>query len=221
MGRTAVIIGNGTFPKNDYPLYVIREADYIVCCDGAADTFLRRMKRIFGGERLPDIIIGDLDSIRPATRRRFADITVHESEQEHNDQTKAVRYVIENMKDVSRIVITGATGKREEHTIGNLSLLMEYARMFDLESAGISIEMVSDNSTAFAITDSSEIHCGEGRSISIFSPDNSLNIKSEGLKWKTDGVVFDNWWKATLNKAEEDVVRLKFSHPSLALVILD
>jgi hypothetical protein len=34
-------------------------------------------------------------------------------------------------------------------------------------------------------------------------------------------VVFDAWWKATLNRADEDVVRLKFSHPSVALIILD
>ena len=56
---------------------------------------------------------------------------------------------------------------------------------------------------------------------SLFSPDNSLTIKSKGLQWPTDGVVFDNWWKATLNIASEDVVHLDFSHRSMALVIMD
>ena len=57
--------------------------------------------------------------------------------------------------------------------------------------------------------------------MSLFSPDNSLTIKSEGLQWPTDAVVFDNWWPATLNRATEDVVKLTFSHRSLALAVLD
>ena len=71
-----------------------------------------------------------------------------------------------------------------------MSLLMEYPRIFDL--GDIRIDMVSDYSTAFAVTDSCELHVGAGRRISLFSPDNSLRICSEGLVWPTDGVIFDN-----------------------------
>jgi len=81
--------------------------------------------------------------------------------------------------------------------------------------------MVSDYSTAFAVTDSCELYLGTGRRVSIFSPDNSLKIASKGLKWQTSGVVFDNWWPATLNQATEDVVQLEFSHKSLVLIITD
>ena len=93
--------------------------------------------------------------------------------------------------------------------------------MFDLEGLGINIEMVSDTGTAFAVNDTFEMDCGIGRQVSIFSPDNSLNIKSTGLEYPTDDVVFDNWWKATLNKAGQDNVKLKFSHRSIALIMLD
>ena len=81
--------------------------------------------------------------------------------------------------------------------------------------------MISDEGTAFAANDTIEFDCGIGRRVSIFSPDNSLKIKSEGLEYPTDDVVFDNWWKATLNKAVQDTVRLEFSHRSMALIILD
>ena len=113
----------------------------------------------------------------------------------------------------------GSTGGRADHTIGNLSLLMEYTRMFDL--GGTVIEAVADEGTMFAVNDTVEFDCGTGRSVSIFSPDKSLNIKSTGLEYQTDGVIFDNWWKATLNRASQDNVRLEFSHPSMALIILD
>jgi hypothetical protein len=83
------------------------------------------------------------------------------------------------------------------------------------------LEAVTDEGTIFAINDTTEFDCGTGRSVSIFSPDSTLKIKSSGLEYQTEGVVFDNWWKATLNKASQDNVRLEFNHPSMALIILN
>ena len=220
MNRSAVIIGNGDFPKKEYPLYLLSRADYIVCCDGALDRYLRYTQD-HSMTRLPDAVIGDMDSISASSRKKYAHLAVKVDDQETNDQTKAFDYVIRTFKDVSEIIFLAATGKREDHTLGNMSLLMEYARRDDVKASGIHIEMVSDYSTIIPVTDSTELDCGQGRSISIISPDSSLRIRSEGLQWPTDNVIFDNWWKATLNRASEDTVKLTFSHPSAALVIMD
>ena len=219
MEKDIVIICDGTFPKQEYPKYLIRNADFIICCDGALTKFLKNSKKIFGEERLPDLVIGDMDTLSSAMQKKYSDIIVRESEQEHNDQTKAVRWALNNIEGISAIHILGATGGRADHTIGNLSLLMEYTRMFDLQD--ICIEAVGDEGIAFPINDTTEFDCGQGREISIFSPDNTLRIRSMGLMYKTDDVVFDNWWKATLNKASDDKVRLEFNHPSLALIIMN
>lgn len=221
MHNTVVIIGDGRFPKTEYPRYLIRNADFIICCDGALSKFIRNSESIFGERRLPDIVVGDMDSLSPALKKKHSDIIVKIDEQEHNDQTKAFRWAMENLQGISQIYILGATGEREDHTIGNMSLLMEYARTYDLEKMGINVEMVSDHATIFAVTDTFEMECGEGRRISIFTPDNSLRIKSTGLEWPTDDVVFDNWWKATLNRASQDTVRLEFSHRSIALIMME
>ena len=221
MRNNVVIICDGAFPKNEFPRYIIRNADFIICCDGALRKFLRNCRSIFGEDRLPDLVIGDMDSLPASMIRRYKDIIVKVDEQEHNDQTKAFRWAVGNLPDIGNIYIIGATGGREDHTIGNMSLLMEYARMFDLEGMGIEVEMITDNGSAFAVTDTFEMDCGTGRKVSIFSPDNSLRIHSEGLEWPLDDVVFDNWWKATLNRASEDRVRLEFSHRSIALIMLD
>lgn len=218
---TAVIVGNGQFPKKEYPLYLLESADYVICCDGALDTYLRH----FSGRNLrrPDVVVGDMDSLSKKTAERFRDIAVKIDEQETNDQSKAFHYILEHFPDVDTIHILGATGKREDHTIGNLSLLMEYAREMRRQDCGrtVSVDIVSDWSTAFAITDSCTLDVGEGRSVSIICPDNSLNIKSEGLVWPTDNVVFDNLWQTTLNRASADRISLTFSHPSIALIILN
>ena len=219
MHSNVVIICDGVFPKSEYPRYLIRTADFIICCDGALVKFLRNSKAIFGEQRLPDLVTGDMDTLSESMQRKYASIIVKEDEQEHNDQTKAVRWALNNLEGIESIYIIGATGGRADHTIGNAALLMEYTRMFDLN--GINIESVTDNGTIFPINDTIEFDCGTGREVSIFTPDNTLRIKSEGLMYHTDEVVFDNWWKATLNKSVSDTVKLTFSHPSMALIILD
>ncbi len=229
--KTAVIIGGGEFPKKPYPLYIIDGADYVVCCDSAFAAYLRHSRKIAesrrgGGEenaecRLPDAVIGDMDSLSPALKKRYGHLIVHIPEQETNDQTKAFHYVLESLPDVGEIHFMGATGKREDHTIGNISLLMEYCREIEAKGGNVNLSMVSDYSTIFPITRSTSLECGVGRRISILSPDNSLCIRSKGLEWPTDEVVFDNWWKATLNRSTDDEVSLEFNHDSIAVMILD
>jgi len=217
--KDIAIICAGDFPRKEYPRWLISQADAVVVCDSAFKGWLANAPKLFGGEpRLPDAVVGDMDSLPLAMQKRYSSLMVKVEEQDDNDQTKAFRYVMEHFPEATSIHILGASGKREDHTIGNMSLLMEYQRMYDLSEK--SVEMVSDYTTAFAVTDTCTLAVGEGRRVSIFSPDNSLKISSEGLRYQTSGVVFDNWWKATLNRADSDLVTLTFSHPSLALVVL-
>ena len=208
----AVILANGDYPSAALPLQILEEAPYVVCCDGGANEYIAK-------GHLPDVIIGDGDSLSEENRLKYVSLIHHNPDQETNDQTKAVQYLLSEGK--KRIAIVGATGKREDHTIGNISLLMEYARTYDLEGLGVNVEMISDYGSMFAVTDTFEMDCGTGRQVSILSPDNTLKIKSQGLEWPTDEVVFDNWWKATLNRASQDHIRLEFSHRSIALIMMD
>lgn len=217
---TAVIICNGNFPKKEYPRYLIASADIILCCDGALRSYLKAMPSIFGGrERLPDAVVGDMDSLPKSLQQQFKNIVVHYEEQDYNDQTKAMRYLFERWPDVSAIHILGATGKRTDHTIGNVSLLMEYGRLFP-KVKGLEMDMVTDYDTILPIWDSTRLAVGQGRKVSIITADNTVKIKSLGLEYSTENVIFDNWWKATLNRAVEDEIYLELNHPSMVLIIL-
>ena len=209
-----VILCNGAFPTEPYPLFLLDSADAVVCCDGALEKLLAH-----NPSARPAVVIGDMDSLPVSLREQYASLVVKVEEQEFNDQTKAMRYVLEHYPEATDITILGATGLREDHTIGNLGLLMEYTRLFNLGDRRVSA--VSDYGTAFAITDSCDLHLGEGRRISIFTADNSLRITSQGLQWPLDDVVFDAWWKDTLNRTTEPIVSLHFSHPSAVLVMVD
>ena len=209
-----VILCDGLFPSEPYPLYLLDSAEGVVCCDGALINYLARYP-----DRRPLAVVGDMDSLSAERQNAFRDILVTVAEQDDNDMTKAMSWVLREHPEVQDIVILGATGLREDHTIGNLGLLMEYTRLFDL--GGRKVSIVSDFGTAFAVTGSCDLHLGEGRRFSFFTADNSLKVTSEGLQWPLDDVVFDAWWKATLNRTTEPIVSLHFNHPSAALVMVD
>ncbi len=209
-----VILAAGEFPRKAYPIYIIGQADAIVCCDSALAAALKHGVQ-------PVAVVGDMDSVPKAALRQFGGEVVRVAEQDDNDLTKAMKYVLEKYPDVTEITILGATGKREAHTVGNLSLLMEYEKSFALSARGVNVQMVSDYSTAFVVGDSCSLSLGEGRAVSFFTCDPSLRVQSRGLEWPLDDVVFDNWWKATLNRATADEVSLQFNHPAPLLIILD
>ena len=151
----------------------------------------------------------------------FSGKKIHETEQDFNDLTKTMRYVMSNYHDIDGINILGATGKHEAHTLGNLSLLMTYEKWWGFWEKNITVQIVSDYCTAFAIGQSCRLEVGEGRKVSFFCYDSSLRIHTTGLQWPLDEVEFGEWWKATLNRATADEITLEMNHPAEVLIILE
>lgn len=193
------ILAAGDFPSAEAPLNALREADLRICCDSAAEALVAA-----GME--PDRIVGDLDSLSAYFRTRYADIITHVEEQDDNDLTKAFHLALK--LNPARITIVGATGRREDHTLGNISLLLDYAR-----EAACPVEILTDYGRFTTIFNSSTLPSKPGQPVSIFAFDNSLKIKSAGLEYPTDEVRFDSLWKATLNKALSETFTLTLSHP--------
>ena len=108
-----IILGAGDYPRHEVPQRLLQSAGRVVCCDGAAEEYIRREGKLPCREIV----------------RCF-------SEQENNDQTKATLYLLEH--GVKEIVYLGATGRREDHTIGNVSLLVDYM------NRGLRVKMYTD-----------------------------------------------------------------------------
>lgn len=184
---TTVIIANGRFPSHPVPLSCIREAEYIICCDGAANDFIAR-----GG--VPDAIVGDCDSISEENRIRFADILHPNPDQETNDLTKSVQFCVENGRQ--EIIIVGGTGKREDHTLGNISLLADYAELAE-------VIMVTNWGIFTPIHSITEFKSYKGEQVSIFSID-PKKLTTHNLKYPVEGRILTNWWQGSLNESLGD-----------------
>lgn len=209
-----VILAAGDFPRKAYPKYLLESADALVCCDSALESALKHGLKV-------DAVVGDMDSIKAGVLAGFSGKKIHETEQDFNDLTKTMRYVMDNYRDIDGISILGATGKHEAHTLGNLSLLMTYEKWWGFWEKNITVQIVSDYCTAFAIGRSCRLEVGEGRKVSFFCCDPSLRIHTTGLQWPLDKVEFGEWWKATLNRATADEITLEMNHPAEVLIILE
>ena len=188
------IIANGKFPDHPFPLRYLLNAKRVICCDGAADSLID-----FGLE--PFAIVGDCDSVNKKIADKFKDRLFIDNDQETNDLTKTARWCCE--RDFNNVVILGATGKREDHSLGNISLLVEYERF-------IRVKMVTDAGIFLPVLESCKIESEKGQQVSIFSIDPSTEITSSGLKYRLDKKKLTNWWTATLNEAEGNSFTLHF-----------
>ena len=182
----AVILANGEYPAHELPLRLLAEAQFVVCGDGAANEYISR-------GHTPDVIIGDGDSLLPEYKKRFSSIILQISDQETNDQTKAVHYL--QSKGIRKIAIVGATGKREDHTLGNISLLVEYMR------SGMEVRTVTDYGTFIPVSDTQSFASHPGQQVSIINF-GAEGLKGEGLFYPLSD--FSNWWQGTLNEATAD-----------------
>lgn len=184
--KRVVILANGDYPTHPKPLKKLMEAELVVCCDGGADQYI-------ANGYVPDVIVGDGDSLNQENRIKFADRIHYIPDQETNDQTKAVKYLIE--KGYTSISIVGATGKREDHTIGNISLLVEYMRM------GAEVKSYTDYGVFIACSGTRNFKCRKGQQVSIFNF-TSKNLSSNGLEYPI--YTFTSWWQGTLNNCLDE-----------------
>lgn len=199
-----VVLANGRFPESDIPLGYLKNADIIICCDGAVETLVAQ-----GLE--PDAIVGDMDSIREELKSRYSSILYPDSDEDCNDLTKAVKYCME--RGYTDIVIVGATGLREDHTLGNVSLLAEYSEY-------VSVRMITDKGVFLPVSSGDKIKSFHGQQVSIFSFLNNSRLSSSNLKYPLDNILVNNLWTGTLNECNADFFSLQFEEGPIIVFLV-
>ena len=187
--NSAIILANGEFPRNVVLLDKLLRTKTIICCDNAVQNLLD-----FG--IVPSFIVGDLDSISEKNKTRFSKIIIHDADQESNDLTKSVKFCIK--QGIENIEILGATGGREDHTLGNISLLANY--MDDLTS----VKMLTDYGVFTPISQTTTFKSFKNQTVSIFSITPETLITTENLEYAVKNHNFRSWWEGTLNRSLEE-----------------
>ena len=207
-----VILAAGDVPSHPVPLSVLDKADFVVCCDSAYHKALR------AGIALREyIVIGDGDSLPSSEQQALGNRWVHISEQDYNDLHKAMRWATGRFPvHQSRFTILGATGCREDHTLGNIAYLSTFVE----EYPGIAIEMITDHGIFTPIRRTTTFPSFRGQQVSIFSLSPTAVCSSEGLAYPFQRRTFRQWWEGTLNESQGNTFTISVDSPSDATRLL-
>ena len=178
-----VIVGNGEFPTTPLTLKILKEATTVILCDGAANSYIKTGRNF-------DVIIGDGDSVSTEVKQNYASKIIINSDQETNDQTKAINFL--DSKGITEVSIIGATGKREDHSLGNISLLIDYMQQ------GINAKIFTDYGVFIPVTGNAKVLVNPKQKVPIFNY-NCTEMSAIGLKYPIRA--FNALWQGTLNEA--------------------
>ena len=214
MENRTVILAAGDFPRTGGAAWkLLAGAKRVVACDSAADAYRRRFRK------WPTVIIGDMDSVGGGPRRSGTDrrpsaggavrpgphasqspVFIRIPDQDTNDLEKAMTYCAQ--QGWRKPVVVGATGKREDHSLGNVFRALDYG-----------CEIVTDRGHFIPVCGKATLKVSKGAAVSIFAPDVKTRMTSKGLEWPLDEVRFRNLYCATLNRATASRVVLIATRP--------
>ncbi len=183
MGRMVFVISNGVMDDIGFlGEEIVRVGDpVLICTDGAAE-------KIRGLGRVPDMIVGDMDSVDEATLRYFeakgSRIIRHPADKDETDTQLALELAFE--MDLDGMRIFGALGGRIDHALANISLLVMCAKR------GVDTKIVDRECELFIVNGSCVIDGREGDTVSLLPLSSDVRgITLGGFEYPLSGAVME------------------------------
>ncbi len=184
----------------------LTDADALYAADGGANKCLEM-------GIIPNLVVGDLDSFDPSL---YPGLEVeHDPDQETNDLEKTLLRA--ERDGFTEIVVFGATGKRLDHTLKNLSVLKQYRRRFD------SILYRMKDGWLYLSDGDIALSARIGQIISLFPLSGKVEgIITDGLKYPLYRETLENGVRdGSSNEAVEYRVRIQHSSGDLIVMVYD
>lgn len=211
--KKALLMLNGSFNLSSKEIKKIindKQVNTIIAVDGGANI----MRRL---ELLPDLIIGDLDSLTDINKKFFIEkdinILKYPVEKDQTDSEIAVDYCSEHKFD--KLYITGALGGRIDQQLANLNLL-EYIYELNLEA-----EIISNNINISLINKYKKFTAKKGYRLSLIPQSQNIhNLTIKGCKYNLkDQDINRSQSRGISNLIEEDWAEIKFESGLLIYIL--
>jgi len=202
-----ILILNGDLPSLKSIKQYCKASDYIICADGGANG-------IVNSDIVPNIILGDLDSIKPKNLNYFKKKGVEIrkiSEQDTTDFEKSLFYIIEHNLD--NVIVFGAVSSRPDHTLNNFSIMKRYYKI-------LNIKMIDKEFEIFYVKNTVSFKTEVGKTVSFMAMPTAKCITTKGLKYslKNESLEF-GIREGTLNKTSAKTINISFKTGHLLLFI--
>jgi thiamine pyrophosphokinase len=176
-----VIIANGDLEYTTDIKKIIQDAALVICADGGARHF-KALKMI------PDVMIGDFDSILNDDRRFFKEKNVKmlsfPPEKDQTDSELCVSWALEN--NATDITLLGVTGSRLDHTLANIFLLKK------LTLLNVPARIINKHNEIYVVKDFIELNGKPGELLSIIPLTQKVTgVTLKGLEYPLSNVTIE------------------------------
>lgn len=172
-----VIVANGIIEDEGSSRKIAGEADLLLCANGGT-------RYVLDWGLMPDLVIGDMDSLDAATLERLnaagVGLVRHSSYKDETDLELALDRAV--TEGATRITILGGLGGRIDQMLGNI-LLLAWPRL-----AGVRVILQGDRERLFSVSDSVTIQGRRGDLVSLLPLSGEVRgIVTAGLEYPLRG----------------------------------
>jgi len=169
-----LIISNGNIKDLNWLRKIGREFDFILCADGGCNYCIE-------AGILPDLVIGDLDSILPKTlnviHKSKVPIKKFPTKKNATDTELALEFLMN--KGIKDITLVGVLGSRIDHSLANILLLKK------LQDKGVKGKIIDENNTIYLVDEELILDKKEGFYVSIIPLiKEGINISLKGFEYE-------------------------------------
>lgn len=195
-----LLLCDGTRPTPETLQYWRRECGLFVAVDGGGNV-----ARELG--LIPDLVIGDLDSYRAEPDENIE--VILDPDQETNDLEKALQYVLK--RGGREAIVFGATGKRLDHTLKNLSVLKRFNPHFR------SIRFIDPYMEIRLIPKEFTATLPVGTDVSLFPLSGRVTgVETRGLMYPLSGEILENGVRdGSSNRTVEKRIEIRYREGDL------
>ena len=169
--KRIIIFANGELPDKEKARALLREDDFIIAADGGT-------RHALALGRMPNIIIGDLDSLpvnlEPSTLN--IELMQFPADKNETDLELAIQHAL--TLNPQEVIIIGALGGRLDQTLGNIALIS------NLQPSTCNLKLNDGLEEVFFCHDQAEVNGAIGDIVSLIPWQREVTgILTHGLKW--------------------------------------
>jgi len=171
--NTACVFCSGVLSNPERAARIANASDLVIAADGGTAHLANLGLR-------PDAIVGDMDSLKSSAVWDGEDIArlTYPSDKDKSDAELAVEYAL--AQGCRRIILLAATGKRLDHTLGNVALAARYPGCVAIADGDFTLMAVSESGKCLL---SGRI----GATVSLIPcGDSGVRVTTRGLKYALD-----------------------------------
>jgi len=185
---------------------ILQQADLVIAADGGANSCVRL-------GRVPDFLIGDLDSVKPKIldklKRNKQTEIIFDPDQNKTDLELAIK-ILNKMKP-KEVIILGVLGNRFDHTLANMITL-------DKINKKIKFKIIAPDHEIYFVTDKIIITGKPKEIISVVPLTKVTGLTYKGLKWGLENAEFDWGWIGVRNQLVGEKAKITLTSGKILII---